>query len=101
VSGGDCYPAGFGFADWTLPLCTNVICTSPIVGRIQYTPRDTTLYGFPRSSGTRKAINIIFENGMLSFMVLFIFTAVYGFNHTSEDIMVEIATQTYVSRVSL
>lgn len=89
-----------GLADWILPLCTNVICTSLIVGRIWYMSRETTIYGLSKRSYSRRAIDVMIESGALYFVVQLVFVVVYGLNHPSENIMVEIATQIYVSDLS-
>ena len=53
-----------GMLAYSLPLCTNLMVTTLIVGRIWYMSRDATIYGLQRSY-TRKAATIIIESGAL------------------------------------
>ncbi|KIP07247.1 hypothetical protein PHLGIDRAFT_24165 [Phlebiopsis gigantea 11061_1 CR5-6] len=84
-----------GLASFTLPLATNLMVTSLIVGRIWFMSRGTAMYNLPTHSTTRKAMSIIVESGALYFVVQFIFVVVYGLNHPSEVILIEVACQTY------
>ncbi|EKM58160.1 uncharacterized protein PHACADRAFT_252245 [Phanerochaete carnosa HHB-10118-sp] len=85
-----------GLASFVLPLCTNVIVTSLMVGRIWYMSRGTAeLYKVAGSSATRKAIHVMVESGMLYFAVQLVFVVVYGLNLPSDVIMIAIAVQTY------
>lgn len=42
-------------------------------------------------------MNIIIESGLVYFIVQLIFVVVYGLGHPSVVVMIEVATQTYVS----
>ena len=71
--------------------------TCLIVGRIWHVSRGSTLYGLARQSYTCKAIYVIVESGALYFIVQIILMVVYGLGHPSQNIMVVIAIQVYVS----
>lgn len=82
-------------ASFTLPLCTNVMVSGLIIGRIWWMSKDTALYELPTRSATRAAMNVIIESGVLYFVVQFVFVVIFGLGHPSELIMVLVATQTY------
>lgn len=86
-------------ASFILPLCTNVMVTALIIGRIWWMSKDTALYELPTRSTTRAAISVMIESGALYFIVQLIFVVIFGINHPAEVIMILIATQTYVSLV--
>lgn len=83
-------------ASFILPLCTNVIVTGLIIGRIWFMSKDTALYELPTRSTTRAAMSVIIESGALYFVVQFVFVIIFGLNSPAELIMILIATQTYV-----
>ncbi|GJE85447.1 hypothetical protein PsYK624_015260 [Phanerochaete sordida] len=82
-------------ASFILPLCTNVMVTGLIIGRIWWMSKDTALYELPTRSTTRAAISVMIESGALYFIVQLIFVVIFGINHPAEVIMILIATQTY------
>lgn len=88
-----------GLAAFVLPLCTNVVLTTLIAGRIWYlSPRDArNLRGghFPGGTG-RAAINIVVESGMLYLVVQLIFVVLFAIGHPALDIIAVVAIQTYV-----
>lgn len=87
-----------GLASFVLPLCTNIMVTSLMVGRILYMSRGASeVYKVAGSSASQRATNVMIESGVLYFIVQLIFVVVYGMNHPSAVIMIAIAVQTYVS----
>lgn len=85
-----------GIAIWALTLSANVLLTSLIAGRIWFISRDVASYGTAGVTYTRKAMNVIIESGALCFLVQFVLIVQYGLGHPSMDILVPIASQTYV-----
>ena len=91
-----------GLASFVLPLCTNVLVTGLMVGRIAYMARGAgEIYKITGNGATRKAIHVMVESGALYFVVQLVFVVVYGMNHPSAVILITIATQTYVSARAL
>ena len=86
-----------GLASFILPLCTNVMVTSLIIGRIWYMSRDTSLYVVHANSGTRKAMNIIVESGALYFVAQLVFVVTYAMQHPAEYILLLMVVPIYVS----
>ncbi|GJE85466.1 hypothetical protein PsYK624_015450 [Phanerochaete sordida] len=85
-----------GLASFVLPLCTNVLVTGLMIGRIWYMSRGAgEIYKITGNGATRKAIHVMVESGALYFVVQLVFVVVYGMNHPSAVIMIVIATQTY------
>ena len=86
----------YGIIAYSLPLCTNLMVSLLIVGRIWYMSREVTIYGLAKRSYTRKAANIIIESGMLYFAVQLVFAVLFGLNFVEQLFIVSIAVQTYV-----
>lgn len=85
-----------GLASFVLPLCTNVLVTGLIVGRIWRTSRGAGLYALGRGGATRKAAHIVVESGALYFAVQLVFVVLYGLNAPSASVLIAVAVQTYV-----
>ena len=86
-----------GLASFILPLCTNVMVTSLIIGRIWYMSHEAATYSMQRNSPTQKAMNIIIESGALYFAVQFVFVVTYAMQHPAEYAMILITPPIYVS----
>lgn len=86
-----------GMLAYSLPLCTNLMVTTLIVGRIWYMSRDATIYGLQRSY-TRKAAMIIIESGALYFAVQLMFVVMFGLDYPVEVLAVGLAVPVYVSQ---
>ncbi|KAI0043397.1 hypothetical protein FA95DRAFT_1563378 [Auriscalpium vulgare] len=87
-----------GIAGYTLPLCTNVIVTALIVGRIWYlTPRTQSEWGVTSSTTAmgHKAMEIIIESGALYLIVQAILVATFTKEVPSQAILAVIAVQIY------
>jgi len=88
-----------GLAAFSLPLCTNVIVTSLIAGRIWYLSprkaRNMRSAQFPSGTG-RAAIDIVVESGMLYLAVQFVFVILFAIRHPAQGIVGVIAVQIYV-----
>jgi hypothetical protein len=88
-----------GIANFTLPLCTNVLVTTLITVRIWYlSPRNTRdLPGGRFPMGTsRTAIDIVIESGMLYLAVQLVFVILFAIQHPAQGIVGVIAVQIYV-----
>ncbi|KIJ54786.1 hypothetical protein M422DRAFT_64021 [Sphaerobolus stellatus SS14] len=85
-----------GLAGYILPLCTNVMITGLIAGRIYWVTRGVSgLAGITDTKPTRKAISILVESGALYLLVQFIFVILFGIQHPSEAIVGVTAVQIY------
>ena len=82
-----------GLASFILPLCTNVLVTGHIVGRIWYKSRGMQAYAFTNKRGI---INIMIESGGLYFATQFVFVVLYGMSHPGIFIVIPMAVQVYV-----
>ena len=91
----------FGLTAFLLPLCTNLIVTTLIAGRIWYlSPRKVynirgTHWQFPTGIGSA-AINIVIESGMLYLAVQLIFVILIVTGNPAQGIASTIAAQIYV-----
>lgn len=92
-----------GIAAYTLPLFTNVMVTSLIVGRIWWITRRLAGVDTTRSSGAsvRRAMVILAESGALYLVTQLIFVIVFALKHPSQAIMGVVAVQIYVRIASL
>jgi hypothetical protein len=83
-----------GIATYTLPLCTNVIVTALIAGRIWY-----HAYGFSEartpSGSVRRAMIVILESGVVYLVTQLIFVVIFAIRHPAQGIVVVIAVQIY------
>lgn len=86
-----------GLASFILPLCTNVMVTSLIIGRIWYMTHEAARYSLQPNSATRKAMNIIIESGALYFAVQLVFVVTYALQHPAVYAMILITPPIYVS----
>ncbi|KAI0045258.1 hypothetical protein FA95DRAFT_1607824 [Auriscalpium vulgare] len=87
-----------GIAGYALPLCTNVIVTALIVGRIWFlTPRTGSEWGVTSSTTAmgHKAMEIIIESGALYLVVQAIFVTTFAMEVPSQAILAVIAAQIY------
>ena len=84
-----------GMLAYSLPLCTNLLVTTLIVGRIWYMSRDATIYGL-KHSYTRKAATIVIESGALYFAVQLVFVVMFGLDYPGEILVVDLAVPIYV-----
>ena len=91
-------PALF-LTSFCLPLVTNVIVTTLIVGRIWYlSPRTACKMRsgqFPKGTG-RAAIDIVIESGVLYLTVQLIFVILLLIRHPAQSVVGAIAVQIYV-----
>lgn len=84
-----------GIATYALPLCTNVIITALIVGRIWYhTYRSSEIV--TSNDSVRRAMIIISESGALYLVTQLIFVVTFAMKHPAQAIMAVIAVQIYV-----
>ncbi|EMD39639.1 hypothetical protein CERSUDRAFT_81022 [Gelatoporia subvermispora B] len=86
-----------GTAGYALPLCTNVMVTSLIVGRIWWTSRGAAKNAALRStiSTTRKAMNIVVESGALYLVAQLILVVLFALGHPAQAIVAVMAVQIY------
>ena len=87
------------FTPFCLPLVTNVIVTTLIVGRIWYlSPRTACkmrIAQFPKGT-SRAAIDIVIESGVLCLAVQLIFVILFTIGHPAQLVVGAIAVQIYV-----
>ena len=92
-----------GLAGFTLPLCTNVLVTGLIAGRIWYlSPRKAHhLPGgnLPVGRG-RATIDIIVESGAIYLAVQLILVILFAIGHPAQAIVTLVAVQIYVGSLS-
>ena len=86
-----------GLASFALPFCTNGMVTLLIVGRIWYTSRKMRAYSL---SSARNVMAIMLESGFLYFAVQLVFLVLYGMNNNGEQVIIPMAVQVYVRRMS-
>ncbi|KIP07252.1 hypothetical protein PHLGIDRAFT_19240 [Phlebiopsis gigantea 11061_1 CR5-6] len=84
-----------GLASFILPLCTNVMVTTLIIGRIWYMTHEAATFSMQRNSATQKAMNIIIESGALYFAVQCVFVVTYAMQHPAEYAMILITPPIY------
>lgn len=97
-----------GLAGYTLPLCTNFILTTLIVGRIWYFACRVRTYaistsgdlGRSRTSLSREVINVLIESGALYFAAQLVFVVLFGLGHPAQAIVAVMTTQIYVRDTS-
>ena len=84
-----------GLAAYTLPLCTNVIVTALIAGRIWYMMREIRDADMPTKTG-RAAIDIIVESGMLYLAIQLVYVTLFALRLPAQTIASHMAVQIYV-----
>lgn len=84
-----------GLAAYILPLCTNVIVTALIAGRIWYMMREIRDADMPTKTG-RAAIDIIIESGMLYLAIQLVFVILFALRLPAQAITARMAVQIYV-----
>jgi hypothetical protein len=84
-----------GLAAYILPLCTNVIVTALIAGRIWYMMREIRDADMPTKTG-RAAIDIIVESGMLYLAIQLVFVILFALRLPAQAITARMAVQIYV-----
>ena len=88
-----------GLAGFVLPLCTNVMVTGLIAGRIwMLSPHkvyDLRGVYFPEGTG-RQAIDIVIESGALYLVVQLVFVILFAMHHPAQGVVGVIAVQIYV-----
>ncbi|KAH9990911.1 hypothetical protein BJV77DRAFT_1010015 [Russula vinacea] len=83
-----------GLAAYTLPLCTNVIVTALIAGRIWYMMREIRDADMPTKTG-RAAIDIIVESGMLYLAIQLVYVTLFALRLPAQTIASHMAVQIY------
>ncbi|OBZ67460.1 hypothetical protein A0H81_12649 [Grifola frondosa] len=85
-----------GIAGYALPLCTNVMTTALIAGRIWWSTRT---HGQPVLRSTKRATNgamaIVVESGLLYLVTQLIFVVLFAIKHPAQAIVAVIAVQIY------
>lgn len=86
-----------GTAGYALPLCTNVLVTALIVGRIWYASRSASAHIASGQRTSRHAMNILIESGALYLVTQLIFVVLFALKHPAQAIVAVMAVQIYVS----
>ncbi|KAI0922509.1 hypothetical protein AcV5_009462 [Taiwanofungus camphoratus] len=88
-----------GTAGYALPLCTNVLVTSLIVGRIWFSPRHASALMGSEKRAVRltmpDVIKIIVESGALYLVTQLIFVVLFAIKHPAQAIVAVMAVQIY------
>lgn len=94
-----------GLAGYALPLCTNVLTTGLIVGKLWWTLRrsssmhsvDGTPIFHHGYDSVKRAAGTLVESGLLYLVTQLIFVVLFSIDHPSLPIVAGIAAQIYVS----
>ncbi|KAI0922507.1 hypothetical protein AcW1_002873 [Taiwanofungus camphoratus] len=84
-----------GTAGYALPLCTNVLVTALIVGRIWYASRSASAHIASGQRTSRHAMNILIESGALYLVTQLIFVVLFALKHPAQAIVAVMAVQIY------
>lgn len=84
-------------AGFILPLCTNIMITGLIVGRIWFKTREARESNVIADTArvTTRAISIVIESGMMYLSIQIIFVALFSLRHAAQGIVVPVAVQIY------
>ncbi|PCH44314.1 hypothetical protein WOLCODRAFT_18850 [Wolfiporia cocos MD-104 SS10] len=89
------YIVPLGIAGYALPLCTNVMVTILITGRLWYDYRPNREYLHDTHSGVLRVIIIIVESGLLYLAVQLVYLVLFSLQHPAEQTVGIMAVQIY------